>query len=216
MHHGQHALLASDYAVRDSWARLAPFGAVPQSVDEDGDHALAVGESLAGYGQAQKGDGVQEFPGAYVGTDFTGHSCGFEQRPEGGCDSLKEVAGQGVERWIARLKGRSESSFGREEFGIPGGATSRVLLLARGPRPAPGPQWRRGVATASRAFPTEVACAGNKRPVRGGDPYLDYYANQHCDWEAAENLVGDGEQQRPEPAERALVSRERDRGGLPG
>jgi len=31
-------------------------------------------------------DGVQEVPGADVGTDFTCHSCGFEQRPEGGCD----------------------------------------------------------------------------------------------------------------------------------
>jgi len=52
---------------------------VAQSVDEDGDHALAVGESLAGYGQAQKGDGVQEVPGADVGTDLACRGCGFEQ-----------------------------------------------------------------------------------------------------------------------------------------
>jgi hypothetical protein len=94
-------------------------GAVAQSVDEDGDHALAVGESLAWYGPAQQGNGVQEVPGADVGTNLTGRSRVFEQRPEGGCDSLEEVAGQGVERRVARVKGRGESSLGPEELGVP-------------------------------------------------------------------------------------------------
>jgi hypothetical protein len=34
------------------------------------DHALAVRDSLARRPQAQIGDGVQEAPGAYVGTDL--------------------------------------------------------------------------------------------------------------------------------------------------
>jgi hypothetical protein len=36
------------------------LGGVAQSVDEDGDHALAVRESLARYGLARMGDGMQE------------------------------------------------------------------------------------------------------------------------------------------------------------
>jgi hypothetical protein len=45
--------------------------------------------------------------------------CGFEQRPEGGSESLHEVAGQGVERRVARVEGRGESSFGGEEPSVP-------------------------------------------------------------------------------------------------
>jgi aryl-alcohol dehydrogenase-like predicted oxidoreductase len=51
-------------------AGLARAGAVAQPVDEERDHALAVGGSLARTGQAQVGDGVQEVLGADVGTDF--------------------------------------------------------------------------------------------------------------------------------------------------
>jgi hypothetical protein len=58
---------------------LAAVLAVAQSVDEDGDHALAVGESLTGYRQAQQSDGAQQVPGADAGPDFTGRSRGFEQ-----------------------------------------------------------------------------------------------------------------------------------------
>jgi len=57
----------------------AAVSAVAQSVDEDGDHALAVGESLTGYRQAQQGDGAKKVHGADVGTDFTSRSRGFEQ-----------------------------------------------------------------------------------------------------------------------------------------
>ena len=65
------------------------------------------------------GDGVQEVPGADVGTDLASRCRGFEQRPESRSDSLVEVAGQGVERRIARVKGGGESSLGGEELGVP-------------------------------------------------------------------------------------------------
>src|SRR5271169_4076111 len=95
------------------------FGGVAQSVDEEGDHALAVRDSLVRYGGAQQGDGAQQVPGADVGTDFTGRCRGVEQRAEGGFESLVEVAGLGVERRVARVKGGGQSSFGREELSVP-------------------------------------------------------------------------------------------------
>jgi hypothetical protein len=64
-------------AALSAWS--AAVLAVAQSVDEDGDHALAVGVSLAGYGQAQQGDGAEKVPGADVSADFTGRARGFEQ-----------------------------------------------------------------------------------------------------------------------------------------
>ena len=54
-------------------------GAVPQSVDEERDHALAVGDSLARHGQAQVGDGLQEVLGADAGPDLAAGCRGFEQ-----------------------------------------------------------------------------------------------------------------------------------------
>ena len=71
------------------------------------------------YGRAQQGDGAQQVSGADVGTDFTGRCRGVEQRAEGGFESLEEVAGQGVERRVARVKGGGQSSLGREELGVP-------------------------------------------------------------------------------------------------
>jgi hypothetical protein len=62
---------------------------------------------------------VQQVPGADVGTDFTSRRRGVEQRAESGCEPLEEVAGQGVERRVARVKGGGESSFGHEELGVP-------------------------------------------------------------------------------------------------
>ena len=38
---------------------------------------------------------------------------------ESGFESLEEIAGQGVERRVTRVKGGGESSFGREELGVP-------------------------------------------------------------------------------------------------
>src|SRR5580693_6222793 len=115
---------------------LAAVLAVAQPVDEDGDHALAVGESLTRYRQAQQGDGAKKVACADVGTDFTSRGRGFEQRSEGRRDSLKEVAGQGVERRVARVKSRGESSFGREELGVPAEPLfeCRSWLVGRGQR----------------------------------------------------------------------------------
>ena len=39
-------------------------GAVAQAVEQERDHALAVGRPLTGYRHAQGGDGVQQVPGA--------------------------------------------------------------------------------------------------------------------------------------------------------
>ncbi len=59
--------------------RPLKFGGVAQSVDEEGDHALAVRDSLVRSGGAQQGDGVQQISGADVGADFTGRCRGVEQ-----------------------------------------------------------------------------------------------------------------------------------------
>src|ERR1035437_4771503 len=55
---------------------------------------------------------------ADVGTNLAARCRGFEQRAEGGFESLHEVAGQLVERRIARVKGCSESSLGRDKLGV--------------------------------------------------------------------------------------------------
>jgi methionyl-tRNA synthetase len=68
-----------DRARSRAGARRARAGAVAQPVEQERDHALAVGDALARHGQAQAGHGVQEGPGADVGADLAAGRRGLQQ-----------------------------------------------------------------------------------------------------------------------------------------
>jgi len=57
-----------------------------------------------GHGLGQLSDGVQEILGADVIANRAVGHCGVEQCREGGAEPLQEVAGQPLERRIARVQ----------------------------------------------------------------------------------------------------------------